>query len=330
MTLTLEDVRATRFHLARRNGYEASDVDDFVDKVEATLVKLTDENASLRQQLDSVGSAEPRSIFVPEGSGDEGLRAELDARMGELDAARQELMAVRDQAKKHEDDAAELRRILSARDEELVPLRAEVQTLRQASAAAAMVQPPATPMGRVENIVVTTSQQASPAVARLLQMATDQAERLVGESQVEAQKLVSDARAEVEKVIDNANRKAHETLTDARTRADRIESEARVNAETVVSEAQAKADAVSTEADRRRTQLFADLETERDSLKDKVAYLRTFESKFRSNIVNHLKAQLDMVSGGSLEPADAPALLTEGPVVPSPTPRLDALLGDQH
>jgi len=330
MTLTLEDVRATRFHLARRNGYEAADVDDFVDKVEATFVRLSEENASLRQQLEMAGSVEPRSIFVPDQSADESHRAELDARQGELDATRQELMMLRDTAKKQEDEASELRRQLSVRDEELVPLRAEVQTLRQASAAAAMVQPSPTPTGRVENIVVTASQQASPAVARLLQMATEQAERLVGESQVEAQKLVSDARAEVEKVIDNANRKAHETLTDARTRADRIESEARVNAETVVSEAQAKADAVSTEADRRRTQLFADLETERDTLKDKVSYLRTFESSFRQNITNHLKAQLDSVSGGSLEPSDPPALLTEGPVVNSPTPRLDALLGDQH
>jgi len=330
MTLTLEDVRATRFHLARRNGYEAADVDDFVDKVEATFVKLSEENASLRQQLEMAGSAEPRSIFVPDQAVDESHRAELDARQGELDATRQELMMLRETAKKQEDEAAELRRQLSVRDEELVPLRAEVQTLRQASAAAAMVQPPPTPTGRVENIVVTASQQASPAVARLLQMATEQAERLVGESQVEAQKLVSDARAEVEKVIDNANRKAHETLTDARTRADRIESEARVNAETVVSEAQAKADAVSTEADRRRTQLFADLETERDTLKDKVSYLRTFEASFRQNITNHLKAQLDAVSGGSLEPSDPPTLLTEGPVVSSPTPRLDALLGDQH
>ena len=38
------------------------------------------------------------------------------------------------------------------------------------------------PSGKVENIIVTSSAEASPAVTRLLQMATEQAERLVGES----------------------------------------------------------------------------------------------------------------------------------------------------
>lgn len=49
MTLTLEQVRQTRFHLARRNGYEPVDVDNFVDKVEATLSQMTEENETLKQ-----------------------------------------------------------------------------------------------------------------------------------------------------------------------------------------------------------------------------------------------------------------------------------------
>ena len=53
MTLTLEQVRQTRFHLARRNGYEPVDVDNFVDKVEATLSALTEENATLKQQIEA-------------------------------------------------------------------------------------------------------------------------------------------------------------------------------------------------------------------------------------------------------------------------------------
>ena len=44
MTLSLEQVRQTRFHLARRNGYEPMDVDNFVDKVEVTLQQLGEEN----------------------------------------------------------------------------------------------------------------------------------------------------------------------------------------------------------------------------------------------------------------------------------------------
>ena len=78
MTLTLEQVRQTRFHLARRNGYEPVDVDNFVDKVEATLSQLTEENGSLKKQLEALSSSEPSSIFVPGDNADaDKLRAEL-------------------------------------------------------------------------------------------------------------------------------------------------------------------------------------------------------------------------------------------------------------
>ena len=47
MTLSLEQVRQTRFHLARRNGYEPMDVDNFVDKVEVTLQQLGEQRSDL-------------------------------------------------------------------------------------------------------------------------------------------------------------------------------------------------------------------------------------------------------------------------------------------
>ena len=56
MTLTIEQVRDTRFHLARRNGYDPADVDTFVDKVETTLVALAEENATLQQQVATLSS----------------------------------------------------------------------------------------------------------------------------------------------------------------------------------------------------------------------------------------------------------------------------------
>ena len=183
------------------------------------------------------------------------------------------------------------------------------------------------PTGTVENIVVTSSAEASPAVTRLLQMATEQAERLVGESQVEATNIVGAARAEAESVIDGANKKAHETLTDARTRADRIESEARVNAERLAGEAQANADAVNGDADRRRAELFSQLEQERDTLRGRVDHLRSFEANFRSNFTAHLENQVKALREAVVEPGDAPDLLNE-PAVESATPRLDALLNE--
>lgn len=45
MTLTLEEVRKVRFPMVKRpgEGYRAIEVDDFVDKVEAAFMTLTDE-----------------------------------------------------------------------------------------------------------------------------------------------------------------------------------------------------------------------------------------------------------------------------------------------
>ncbi len=77
MTLTLEQVRQTRFHLARRNGYEPVDVDSFVDKVEATLSQLVEENSTLKQQVDTLSSAEPTGIFAGAPGADDGEKAAL-------------------------------------------------------------------------------------------------------------------------------------------------------------------------------------------------------------------------------------------------------------
>ncbi len=329
MTLTLEQVRQTRFHLARRNGYEPVDVDNFVDKVEATLSALTEENATLKQQIEALGSSEPSSIFVPGDSAEaDKLKADLQGRQNELDGVKGELQAKTDEAAQRAQEAEQARGELAAAQAELESLRGEVSQLREAGqAAAAQPAMEQVPTGKVENIVVTTSAEASPAVTRLLQMATEQSERLVGEAQVESQRIVSSARAEAESVIDNANKKSHETLTDARTRADRIESEARVNAEKVTTEAQHRADAVNGEADARRAELFTALEQERDVLRNKVDHLRSFESTFRANMLGHLQSQIKALSEATIEPADTPAILSE-PAPESATPRLDALLSE--
>lgn len=321
MTLTLEQVRQTRFHLARRNGYEPVDVDNFVDKVEATLSQLTEENETLRQQVDALSSSEPSNIFVPAPAADhnDGLRQELAARQGELDGVRGEVDSLRGQLQAKDDEVEQLRADLAARARELEAARSGLSRLQPAEGD--------DPKASVENIVVTSSVDASPAVARLLQMATEQAERLVGESQLEAQRVTTEARSEAEGVIDNANRKAHETLTDARTRADRIESEARVNAERVTSDALSRSEAVNAEAEKHRTELFTELEQERDALRSRVEKLRGFESSFRSNLTNQLQSQIKSLQEAVLEPGDTPDLLNE-PGEASATPRLDALLGD--
>ena len=333
MTLTLEQVRQTRFHLARRNGYEPVDVDNFVDKVEATLTQLSEENSTLKQQIDALSSSEPSSIFVPGDPVDsDKLKADLHGNQSELDGLRSELAARNDELGQSAQELEQARAELAEVKALLDSLQAEHEQLRTVAsdATAAAAQPaPVTdgPSGKVENIVVTSSAEASPAVTRLLQMATEQSERLVGESQIEAQRVVSAARSEAENVIDGANKKAHETLTDARTRADRIESEARVNADKVTSDAQKRADSVSGQADARRAELFTALDQERDLLRGKVDHLRSFESTFRTNLTNHLQSQVKALTEATLEPSDTPAILSE-PSPESATPRLDALLNE--
>lgn len=323
-TLTLEQVRQTRFHLARRNGYEPVDVDNFVDKVESTLNQLTDENSTLKEQVEALSSSEPSSIFVPGDSAEaDKLKADLQGRQNELEGVEGELAGKAQELDERTAELEQARAEFAAAQAELEALRDEVAKLRKAAAG----PPSDMPIGKVDNIVVTSSAEASPAVTRLLQMATEQAERLVGESQVEAQRVVAGARAEAENVIDTANKKAHETLTDARTRADRVESEARINAEKVSSDAQHRADAVNGAADARRAELFTALEQERDVLRGKVDHLRSFESTFRGNLANHLQSQINALTEAALEPSDTPEIMNE-PARESATPRLDALLGE--
>ncbi|MDO5500896.1 MAG: DivIVA domain-containing protein, partial [Propionibacteriaceae bacterium] len=60
MTLTLDEVRKTKFHMARRTGYEVSEVDLFVDRVEASFAQLTEENHMLKQQVEALKQAQTR------------------------------------------------------------------------------------------------------------------------------------------------------------------------------------------------------------------------------------------------------------------------------
>lgn len=317
MTLTLDEVRKTKFHMARRTGYEVSEVDLFVDRVEASFAQLTEENESLKQQVEALKQAQAQA------------RQRDDRREPSGQEARQP-----------EKRQAEVPR---------------TQTVAQQ----------ARPGEAAERIVVTTSAEASPAVVRLVQMATEQSET-----------LVTEAAAEAKRTIEEANQKAQQITTEARTKSERVESEARNNAQRVTGEAQEAAKRVTSEAESRaadvqrqatarRAELFAELEQERDQLQDAVGQLRAFEANYRQTFTSHLKQQLQAVEQVSLEPASRPALAdddrnapsggrraqqseaqgssdqgatgrstaggSQGPRAnPSSTPRLDALLGENQ
>ncbi len=351
MTLTLEQVRQTRFHLARRNGYEPVDVDSFVDKVEVTLAQLGQENDTLKQQVDALtgggegapsGDAEVLQRQLNESHDEvERLRAELDGRTQELNGVHSELHSAReslaagDQSGAVEKMQAELQQVkaeleqarseLSARDERIAGLEGDLSgahgELQSAQAAASERS------GKVENIVVTAAPDAAPAVTKLLQMATEQAERLVSEAEEEAQQITAAAGSKADATVEQASAEAHESLSAARSRAEEIETQARAAADALTAEAQARTEALHVEIDERRSELFSSLETERDDLRVKVDHLRSFEERYRQSLTTQLKAHLDSLSGDA-RPDDVPDVMNE-PTTASATPRLDALLNDQ-
>ncbi len=206
-----------------------------------------------------------------------------------------------------------------------------------------------------ETVVVTTTQEASSAVVRLVQLSTEQADRLVAE-----------AKAEAERIQSEADTAASQLSNDSHAEAERLRAEAREHAERVRAEADARVQQLDAETAQRRQELFGDLDAERALLSSAVQDLRHFEEAFRSNLSEHLKRHLTVLEAGGAEPSDVPELApapgapvaatppadeTPAPVADhdeagegeeeietdpdatvqvSDTPRLDALLGDQR
>ena len=323
MTLSLNEVRDIRFPMARRpnDGYRAGEVDDFVDKVYATFTGITEENERLKAQLSALN--EDRQT-TQEGAGGEQLRSENEKLKAELEQARQKLAEAQQapvgqpQQGGQPDLQPELDRLrrenaeLAQREQQL---RGEVEQARNEANTARQNQASALAgSGKVEKIEVSTSDQASPVVIRLVQLATEQAENLVGEAEAEA------ARKKAE-----AEREAEATTSSARAEAERINNEARENAERMAREAKACADQVDVDAQNRRGELFGELERERDEFQGKVDRLRSFENDYRSRLIGHLRSQAEAIEKDHFEPGDVPSLMGDERGK-SATPRLDALL----
>lgn len=320
MSLTLDDVRRVRFRMAKRNaGYEVGDVDLFIDKVESAFQQLENERDILRREAESNGGDQGVDNSQLEAKDEEiaRLRAENEqlrnapkqqfvAQQGQQPASNGG-EAHRAELARRDEQQAELERRNTELQAELERVRGELNEARTQRVGEAV--------GRAEKVEVTTREEASPAVIRLVQLATEQAEQVVQEADEEARRKVEEAE-----------QKAREITTDARTKAERIESEARVNAEQVRSEAQQNADQVNLDADRRRHELFDDLDRERDDLSGKVGQLRDFEQRYRTNLRGFFERNLAFLDGEQAEPADAPEIEPAR----SSTPRLDALAGESQ
>ena len=316
MSLTLDEVRQIRFRMTRRGevGYQVGDVDTFIDKVELTFDEFEKERERLRREVESAGAAAvPQDAPAESGASDAALQ-EKDAEIERLRDEVRRLTESLDQgdAASAAQAAAESRiGELTAQNEQLSnkleQVRGDYDKLRAEQVTSVA--------GGTEHLVVTASEDAAPAVTRLLQMATDQSTTLVNEAQAEAQRKIAEAE-----------QRASEIKTDARTKAERVESEARVNAEQVMGEARSRAAAVDQQADDRRRELFSALEREQGELAGKVTALRGFESSYRQNLTESLKRFLGSVNDDHPEPGEVPELAQR----PSETPRLDALASGDH
>ena len=148
----------------------------------------------------------------------------------------------------------------------------------------AVVQSP--PVGAVaagvETIRVETIGDASNAAARLLELASRNDDQLVEDAKSEADKIVGEAR----------------------TKAERLESEAKTNADKMEADARGRAQSLDSETAECRTQLFGDLERERDTLSGEVDNLRAFEREYRSRLKTYFSQQLEALeSSGSADPS---------------------------
>ncbi|WP_300676796.1 DivIVA domain-containing protein [Nocardioides sp.] len=162
---------------------------------------------------------------------------------------------------------------------------------------------PAAAPAAVETLRVETVPQASNAAARLLEIATRNADELVDGAKDEADKIVGEAR----------------------TKAERLESESKAKADRLEADARQRAQMLDQETAERRTQLFGDLEREKEKLDTDVANLRSFEREYRSRLKGYFTQQLEALGTMAAEPALGP-----GDDAPSAPKRLRSILGEDE
>lgn len=376
MTLSLDEVRNIRFPMVRKpdqDGYLASAVDSIMDQLEISYAELTDEIERLRANQASQGSGADNEQLKAELDSLRTSRDQLDNEANQLRSANEALQAENgrcseelnqlrgqlDQLRASSGGAATGGEQLSSENEQL---RGELDQLRAANQQlqtqlANTTQPSdsehtaaeitSSQLGvvsdGVRHIEVTTSQEASPAVVRLVELATEQAETLVTDAKTEAKRLVDEANAQAEQTVTEARNNADRTtaeaqatadklVSDANNESDRVGNQARDDAERLLADARGRAERLDTEVKNRRAELFSQLESERDVLARRVTNLRNYEGSYREAMTNHLRSQMEALDNLEVAQGDEPntnAMFGLGQPEVS-TPRLDALLAESR
>ena len=189
MTLSLDDVRNKRFRMARKGGYEVLEVDEFVDEVEESFAQLTEENASLKKQVEALRSSSS-------SSDQEAAPAAAPVDMTKTPAPQAEATPTTEAAPKAEAAA-------TAPTEHIV-----VTTSHEASTA-------------VVRLVQLSTEQAE----HLVREATDEAGRIREDASREATQVTEDARTRAERLEAEARTNAERVQAEAQSRSESLEHE---------------------------------------------------------------------------------------------------------
>lgn len=173
MPLTPEDVSNKRFTPVRlREGYDMGEVDQFLDEVEAELVRLTSDNDDLRGRLAAAGLGDD----LPTGTTSTPPVTEVAGTSGAAGTSGSTEVSEPAEAPGTADEA-------------------------EPFVTATSTTPP-------ETLKVTTASEASKAAVRLLEIATRNADELVDEARAEAERREAESRATAERVEAEAQHRA--------------------------------------------------------------------------------------------------------------------------
>jgi DivIVA domain-containing protein len=181
MPLTPEDVSNKRFTTVRlREGYDMTEVDQFLDEVESELGRLTRQNSELRTRLaEATGEPVPDEVVVP----------------GPATAPEPEATPAPEPVRES---------VTEPVTEPVTDAPAAEQATVEAAAPTADRAP------AMETLTVSTTAEASAAATRLLELAGRNADQLVSEARQEAEQIVGTARTEADRLNQEARTRAEE------------------------------------------------------------------------------------------------------------------------
>jgi DivIVA domain-containing protein len=196
MPLTPEDVANKQFTSTRlKPGYDETEVDEFLDEVEAELTRLYRENDELRSKLAAAGRGEPTQQPVETRSNAPTGPSEAEQRLGR--------------------ENEELKTKLAAASRQLAEAQARPATTQQTAPPA---QPAPTPAPATQQ-----TGAASETATGILALAQRTADEHIAEARTQADRIISEARTRAEQLKREAEDKHRQTIGSLETERSSLE-----------------------------------------------------------------------------------------------------------